>query len=206
MKAGIAPFMVLHTLIDMSASQLQRPRAGRLFGPRNCALRQGRARLSISSIFTGGQCAWVRALGEPGAVRRHAMRVCRCPAPSKPGSQAAASGRQAALPAQWLLLARRPQPAPAPLRPRPAGIVQGKAKVRAVERKPEFCTFEVEFPAGRLAEVQTGGSIALNGTCLTVVGAEVGPPVVLFVAQSSAKARAGPPVVVLPLSSPLSTL
>jgi len=51
----------------------------------------------------------------------------------------------------------------------PAGIVQGQARVRRVERKPEFCSFEVEFPPGATAGVQTGASVALNGTCLTVV-------------------------------------
>lgn len=44
--------------------------------------------------------------------------------------------------------------------------------VKKVDRKEDFCSFAIEFPAGKLAEVQVGGSIAVNGTCLTVVAAE----------------------------------
>ncbi|GAB4820049.1 hypothetical protein N2152v2_007095 [Parachlorella kessleri] len=52
------------------------------------------------------------------------------------------------------------------------GIVQGKGRIQRVQRKSEFCTFDIEFPSGRLADVQVGGSIAINGTCLTVVNAD----------------------------------
>lgn len=52
------------------------------------------------------------------------------------------------------------------------GIVQGIGKVQRVDRKTEFCSYSIDFPSGKLAEVQTGGSIAINGTCLTVVGSQ----------------------------------
>lgn len=50
-----------------------------------------------------------------------------------------------------------------------AGIVQGKAHVRSIVRKPEFSSFEIEFPPEATSHVQIGASVAINGTCLTVV-------------------------------------
>ncbi|EFN51278.1 hypothetical protein CHLNCDRAFT_37484 [Chlorella variabilis] len=49
------------------------------------------------------------------------------------------------------------------------GIVQGKGTVRAVDRKTDFCVFDIELPAERTDNVQIGASVAINGTCLTVV-------------------------------------
>ena len=44
--------------------------------------------------------------------------------------------------------------------------------VLAVDRKPEFCSFDIQLPAGRAAGVSIGASVAVNGTCLTVVRAD----------------------------------
>eukprot|EP00890_Picochlorum_soloecismus_P005490 jgi/Picsp_1/5942/NSC_03299-R1_riboflavin synthase subunit alpha len=51
------------------------------------------------------------------------------------------------------------------------GIVQGKAVVKRIDRKGnEFQSLDVEFPGCSIDGVQIGGSVAINGTCLTVVG------------------------------------
>lgn len=50
-----------------------------------------------------------------------------------------------------------------------AGIVQGKGVVRNVDRKTDFCVFDIELPAERAENVAIGASVAINGTCLTVV-------------------------------------
>jgi riboflavin synthase len=50
--------------------------------------------------------------------------------------------------------------------------VQGKAVVRSVERKTEFCVFDIELPPERANNVAIGASVAINGTCLTVVHQE----------------------------------
>ena len=62
------------------------------------------------------------------------------------------------------------------------GIVQGTATVSSVERnggsssssspESESAKFTLAFPPGALAGVTAGGSIAINGTCLTVVTAD----------------------------------
>ena len=49
------------------------------------------------------------------------------------------------------------------------GIVQGKAVVRNVDRKPELYSFDIEFPKSSVSGVKIGASVAINGTCLTVV-------------------------------------
>jgi riboflavin synthase len=49
------------------------------------------------------------------------------------------------------------------------GIVRGVATVTATERAPGLLRLRVAFPPGGLERVQTGASIALAGTCLTVV-------------------------------------
>ncbi|KAI3430500.1 hypothetical protein D9Q98_005095 [Chlorella vulgaris] len=49
------------------------------------------------------------------------------------------------------------------------GIVQGKGVVRNVDRKTDFCVFDIELPAERAENVAIGASVAINGTCLTVV-------------------------------------
>jgi riboflavin synthase len=48
------------------------------------------------------------------------------------------------------------------------GIVQGKAKILELIHKDQFMTLRAEFPPEHAHNVQTGASIALNGTCLTV--------------------------------------
>ena len=57
---------------------------------------------------------------------------------------------------------------------RRAGIVQGLAEVDAMEPRgdagaSDFRALRVRFPAGAAAGAQQGASVAINGTCLTVV-------------------------------------
>lgn len=53
------------------------------------------------------------------------------------------------------------------------GIVQGTATVRGVERSgADFACFDIELPTARADNVQIGASVAINGTCLTVVAQE----------------------------------
>lgn len=49
------------------------------------------------------------------------------------------------------------------------GIVQGKATVKAVERRKDSCSFDLAFPTGATESIKIGASVAINGTCLTVV-------------------------------------
>eukprot|EP00887_Chlorella_sp_A99_P007256 scaffold2.g7256.t1 len=49
------------------------------------------------------------------------------------------------------------------------GIVQGKGTVQAIDRKQDFQSFDIELPSRRGAGVAIGASVAINGTCLTVV-------------------------------------
>ena len=69
-----------------------------------------------------------------------------------------------------------PSPPPPPLTPRPlpprAGIVQGTARVARVDARPDGTrAFDVAFPGAAAAGAAIGASVALNGTCLTVVAA-----------------------------------
>lgn len=67
---------------------------------------------------------------------------------------------------------RRPPAAPHPFplpTQIPAGIVQGKAQVQSIDAKPDFRSFEIAFPPGAADGVAIGASVAINGTCLTVV-------------------------------------
>lgn len=48
------------------------------------------------------------------------------------------------------------------------GIVQGTARLVAIEEKPNFRTHVVELPQQMLAGLETGASVAHNGCCLTV--------------------------------------
>lgn len=50
------------------------------------------------------------------------------------------------------------------------GIVQGMADVVDLERKPDFMRLALALPDGACDNLQTGASIAINGTCLTVTG------------------------------------
>ena len=53
------------------------------------------------------------------------------------------------------------------------GIVQGTAVVASVDRPaPGVAALMLRFPSGALANVPIGGSIAVNGTCLTVVSTD----------------------------------
>ncbi len=49
------------------------------------------------------------------------------------------------------------------------GIVQGKAKVVGIIKRPLLHRINFSFPTGSLDLIKVGASIALNGTCLTVV-------------------------------------
>ncbi|MBV1789566.1 riboflavin synthase subunit alpha [Marinobacterium sp. D7] len=48
------------------------------------------------------------------------------------------------------------------------GIVQGRAQVIAIQRHDEFMRLTLELPEARCDNLQSGASIAINGTCLTV--------------------------------------
>lgn len=48
------------------------------------------------------------------------------------------------------------------------GIVQGMAKVIAVDERQQFRTHTLEFPPALLCGLVTGASVAHNGCCLTV--------------------------------------
>ncbi|SCK23717.1 riboflavin synthase subunit alpha [Vogesella sp. LIG4] len=48
------------------------------------------------------------------------------------------------------------------------GIVQGMARVVAIEERPGFRTHQVALPAELLPGLQIGASVAHNGCCLTV--------------------------------------
>ena len=52
-----------------------------------------------------------------------------------------------------------------------AGIVQGQALVTKVHQQQDFRSVDIEFPRGSMAGIQIGASVALNGTCLTVLPA-----------------------------------
>ncbi|MCP5161818.1 MAG: riboflavin synthase subunit alpha [Hahellaceae bacterium] len=49
------------------------------------------------------------------------------------------------------------------------GIVQGKAKIISVSEKPGLWQLKIQFPDLALNNIKQGASIAINGTCLTVV-------------------------------------
>lgn len=48
------------------------------------------------------------------------------------------------------------------------GIVQGKGHVKDVHKQHEFSSIHIQFPTGKTDAIQTGASVAINGTCLTV--------------------------------------
>ena len=48
------------------------------------------------------------------------------------------------------------------------GIVQGTARVTACRRKTGLMQLELELPPARAEGLETGASIAVNGTCLTI--------------------------------------
>lgn len=52
------------------------------------------------------------------------------------------------------------------------GIVQGVAPLVAIEDKANFRTHTVQLPAGMLANLELGASVANNGCCLTVTAIE----------------------------------
>lgn len=48
------------------------------------------------------------------------------------------------------------------------GIVQGQARVVAVDKRPGLSTLVLEFPKERVQGIEIGASVSINGTCLTV--------------------------------------
>ena len=48
------------------------------------------------------------------------------------------------------------------------GIVQTRLPIAAIDRKEDFASFTLDFPAHLQTGLQLGASVALNGTCLTV--------------------------------------
>ena len=52
------------------------------------------------------------------------------------------------------------------------GIVQGKARIKSIQRKDDFMQLQVQLPKDACDNIQLGASIALNGTCLTVTAFE----------------------------------
>lgn len=53
------------------------------------------------------------------------------------------------------------------------GIVQGKGRVIELQSKgDDFASFRIQFPEGSMGGIQIGASVAINGTCLTVVTSE----------------------------------
>lgn len=48
------------------------------------------------------------------------------------------------------------------------GIVQGVAKVEALEARPGLTTFVIDLPEDAVTGVAIGASVAIDGTCLTV--------------------------------------
>nr|VFJ60158.1 MAG: riboflavin synthase alpha chain [Candidatus Kentron sp. DK] len=48
------------------------------------------------------------------------------------------------------------------------GIVQGTAEVVAIEEKERFRTHTIRMPAGQRDGLESGGSVAHNGCCLTI--------------------------------------
>lgn len=52
------------------------------------------------------------------------------------------------------------------------GIVQGTAEVIACQRHEGFMQLELELPQARSDGLETGASIAVNGTCLTITAFE----------------------------------
>ena len=52
-----------------------------------------------------------------------------------------------------------------------AGIVQGQGHVIKVHQRQAFRRMDIQFPAASMAGIQIGASVAINGTCLTVLTA-----------------------------------
>jgi riboflavin synthase alpha subunit len=50
-----------------------------------------------------------------------------------------------------------------------AGIVQGQGKVVKVHQQQDFRSIKVQFPSGKMDGIKIGASVAINGTCLTVI-------------------------------------
>lgn len=48
------------------------------------------------------------------------------------------------------------------------GIVQGLAEVIALNKRDQFMQIRISLPEGHTKNLQTGASIAVNGTCLTI--------------------------------------
>lgn len=48
------------------------------------------------------------------------------------------------------------------------GIVQGKGHVHHITKQNNFSSIKIQFPPGKTDAIETGASVAINGTCLTV--------------------------------------
>lgn len=48
------------------------------------------------------------------------------------------------------------------------GIVQGVAKIEAIDDREGIRTFQIAFPEGFCQDIQIGASVAIDGVCLTV--------------------------------------
>jgi riboflavin synthase len=52
------------------------------------------------------------------------------------------------------------------------GIVQGVAEIDHITETPGLNTLAIRFPEGKVDNITTGASVAINGTCLTVTRQE----------------------------------
>lgn len=103
-----------------------------------------------------GRAVAARALGTPALVLRKTGLLQRQVLTSSAARQSVRWQRVSGQPTRALF----------------TGIVQGKGKVVNVDRKPGFSSIRIQFPAGAMVAVQIGASVAINGTCLTVVSAD----------------------------------
>ena len=53
------------------------------------------------------------------------------------------------------------------------GIVQGQAILSNLKGNNQLSTFTFQFPNGALKNIKAGASVAINGTCLTVISFDV---------------------------------
>ncbi len=133
--------------MQLNTATLRSARPAGLPAGRRMSARAGRAGLTVHNLFTGAQ-PWVK-LHLQGPRRRRLLP------PLLPLTREQLGARPC-----------RPTTATSPYHPA-AGIVQGKATVRAVDRKTDFACFDIELPAERadnvvIGEQLAGMSVALN--------------------------------------------
>ena len=136
-----------------------RPGVSAGWGRPAAARQRSRRRLAVHNLFTGAPPRWTEA-----AVFVGSKTLCVWHNDLNRMSASLSS-----LPVHGRLpLAHHPRPRPhVPCSP--AGIVQGTGRVRSIDRKKDFQSFDIEFPPERAQGVAIGASVAINGTCLTVV-------------------------------------